>query len=233
MSTVKEAGAARPEGTARFTIGAEASCRDGACGKVTRVIVDPVAEAVTHLVVEPEHRRDPGRLVPLGLIEVRAGQIQLRCTAAEFEKLGLAEETQFIPGTGSYAGYGPGQVSYWPYYSTGSMGLAGGSPAQTVTYDSVPSGEVDVRRGDYVQATDGHIGRVQGLIIDRRSGHVTHVLLRESHLWGRREVAVPVSAVASTSDGIQLTITKQEVQDLPPVDIDHPGESTGASDGSQ
>jgi sporulation protein YlmC with PRC-barrel domain len=233
-------------GTAQFTIGAEASCSDGACGEVTRVIVDPVAEAVTHLVVEPEHRRDPGRLVPLDLIDATAGHIRLRCTTAEFGKLDPAEETQFIPGTGSYAGYGPGQVSYWPYYGLGAgglgiggvgmgmggMGLAGGSPPQTVTYDSVPPGEVDVRRGDHVQATDGHIGRVQGLVIDRRSGHVTHVLLQEGHLWGRREVAIPVSAVASTSDGIQLTITKQEVEDLPPVNAGHPGASAGGGRGS-
>ena len=44
--------------TSQFTIGAEASCSDGAVGKVCRVIVDPVGEEVTHLVVEPGHRRD-------------------------------------------------------------------------------------------------------------------------------------------------------------------------------
>jgi hypothetical protein len=47
---------------------------------------------------------------------------------------------------------------------------------------------------------------------------VTHVLLKEGHLWGRRQVAIPVSAVASVDDGIRLKITKQEVEDLPPVD---------------
>jgi len=36
--------------TAEFTIGAEASASDGPVGKVSRVIVDPVAEALTHLV---------------------------------------------------------------------------------------------------------------------------------------------------------------------------------------
>src|SRR5690348_7354849 len=101
-------------GTVQFTIGAGASCSDGTCGEVTRVIVDPVAEAVTHLVVEPEHRRGLGRLVPLGLIDAAAGQVRLRCTQAEFEKLEPAEETRFIPGTSGYAGYGPGQVGYWP-----------------------------------------------------------------------------------------------------------------------
>jgi len=32
-----------------FVIGAGARCVDGVCGKVIRVVVDPVARAVTHL----------------------------------------------------------------------------------------------------------------------------------------------------------------------------------------
>lgn len=219
-------------GTVQFTIGAEASCDDGACGEVTRVIVDPIAEAVTHLVVEPEHRRGLGKLVPLDLIDTTTGQVRLRCTQAEFGKLDPAEETRFVPGTSGYADYGPEEVGYWPYYSLGAGGLgmsgglsgiSGGNVSQTITYDTVPQGEVDVRRGDPVQATDGEIGRVQGLVIDRESRHVTHVLLQEGHLWGRKEVAIPISAVTGTSDGIRLRISKQEVQDLPLVDIDHPG----------
>lgn len=51
-----------------------------------------------------------------------------------------------------------------------------------------------MRRGDYVHATDGDIGRVQSLVSDRGSRHVTHVLLQEGHLWGRKEVAIPVDA---------------------------------------
>ena len=71
-------------------------------------------------------------------------------------------------------------------------------------------------------ATDGDIGRVQGLVIDPRSHHVTHVLLQEGHLWDRKEVSIPISAVTRVDDGIWLSITKQDVADLPPVDIDHP-----------
>ena len=94
--------------------------------------------------------------------------------------------------------------------------------SQTVTYDTIPLGEVEVRRGDRVHATDGDIGRVQGLVIDPRSHHVTHVLLQEGHLWGRKEVSIPISAVTRVDDGIWLSITKQDVADLPPVDIGHP-----------
>jgi hypothetical protein len=64
-------------------------------------------------------------------------------------------------------------------------------------------------------STDGDIGRVQGLVIDCGSRHVTHVLLQEGHRWGRKDVAIPIGAVASTSDGIQLTITKYQVEDHP------------------
>jgi len=205
--------------TMPFTIGAGASCTDGACGKVTCVVVDPVARAVTHLVVEPKHRHGVARLVPLDLIDATTGEIRLRCTLADFEELDPAEETQFLPGTPGYPGYDPEQVLFMPYYG---MGMGGADVPVAVTYDTVPLDEVEVRRGEHVYATDGRIGRVQGLVIDPDSHHVTHVLLQEGHLWGRKEVAIPIGAVTGVEDGIRLSITKQHVQDLPPVDIHHP-----------
>jgi sporulation protein YlmC with PRC-barrel domain len=81
---------------------------------------------------------------------------------------------------------------------------------------------VTVRRGEHVHATDGDIGQVQGLVINAHNHHVTHVLLQEGHLWGRKEVAIPIGAVTGVDDGIRLNITKQEVQDLPSVDFDQP-----------
>jgi len=197
--------------TAQFTIGTGVSCRNGPVGRLSRVIVDPVAEKVTHLVVEPRHRGDLGRLVPLDLVDGTAGEVLLHCTRAEFEQLEHALETRLKPATSGYDGYGGGGI-----------GAGDGTPAEMVTTETVPLGEVAVHRGDPVHATDGDIGRVQGLVIDRGSGHVTHLLLQEGHLWGRKEVAIPITAVAGTSDGIRLKMAKQEVQDLPPVDIDHP-----------
>jgi sporulation protein YlmC with PRC-barrel domain len=209
-----------------FTIGTQARCRDGVCGEVSRVVVDPVARAVTHLVVEPKHREGLGRLVPLDLVDARPGEVRLRCTRAEFERLAYAEETHFVPGSAGYA-YDPDQVVSWPYYGLGGAGLPGdvGVGLENISpYDTVPLGEVAVHRGDPVHAADGTIGRVQGLVIDPGSRHVTHVLLQEGHLWGRKEVAIPIGAVTRVSDaGIELGITKHDVHHLPPVDIDHPG----------
>jgi hypothetical protein len=37
----------------------------------------------------------------------------------------------------------------------------------------------------------------------------------EGHLWGKRRIAIPVSAVADFSDGIRLSLARDEVRDLP------------------
>lgn len=205
-----------------FTIGADAGCTDGVCGQVSRVVVDPVAREVTHLVVRPTHGHGHGlgRLVPLSLVDASAGQIRLRCTREQFEKLERGEERHFLSSSHPYPGYHPYEILEVAHYGLRSYL---GQPGESVTYDSVPQGEVAVRRGDAVFATDGDIGQVQGLVIDPASHHVTHVLLQEGHLRGRKEVAIPISAVTVLDDGIQVDLTKQQVQDLPPVDIDHPG----------
>jgi len=224
-----------------YTIGVSASCTDGTCGEVTRVVVDPVARAVTHLVVEPKHDHKQGRLVPVDLVDTVPGGIRLRCTRAELEKLDPAEETEFRPGSGHPGdlGYGSEQVLSWRFYGlnrgTGAgdgMGLDSSAgrgrehAIRAVTYDSVPLGEVEVRHRDCVHATDGEIGLVEGLVIDPGNHQVTHVLLQEGHLWGRKEVAIPIGAVTKFDIGIRLNISKQQVGALPPVDIQHPTEDS-------
>ena len=48
-------------GTTPLTIGADVSCTDGVCGKVSRLVIDPRAGTVTHLVVNDHQLL--GRLV--------------------------------------------------------------------------------------------------------------------------------------------------------------------------
>lgn len=205
-----------------FTIGADISCADGICGQVSRVVVDPAAQAVTYLAVEPKRQQGPGRLVPVGLAAVTAGGIRLRCTMAEFGRLPPAQKTEVLPGTGDFAGYGPEQVHGVAYNIPAVNGTdwKSGHLPYAVSYDIVPPGEVAVRGGDPVHATDGEIGRVQGLVTAPGSRHVTHVLLQEGHMLGSKEVAIPIGAVARLDAGIWLNITKRRVKDLPPVDPD-------------
>ena len=56
-----------------FVMGAKVSCVDGPGGEVSRLIIDPATETVTHLVIEPKHRVGSGRLVPLDLVDALCG----------------------------------------------------------------------------------------------------------------------------------------------------------------
>jgi sporulation protein YlmC with PRC-barrel domain len=189
--------------TMPLTIGADARCTDGSCGRVSRLIVKPVAREVTHVVVDPEHGHGPGRLVPVDLVDATTGQIQIRCTMAEFQALQPSKETEAVPDRMNQA------------QSRGRLVLP--TPPRAVTVDRVPPGEVDVRCGLTVCATDGEIGQVQGVVVETGGHNVTHVLLQEGHPWGRKEVAIPIGVVTKIGTMlIHLTINKHQVERLPP-----------------
>ena len=196
-------------GTTPLTIGADVSCTDGVCGKMSRLVIDPRARTVTHLVVN-DHQLQ-GRLVPLNLVDADAttGTIRLRCATAEFEKLHPADVTVSLLDNDADPETSNDQLLL---YSLGRRLL----DPPSATYNTLPSGEVAVRRGDHVHATDGNIGQIQGLVIDPGSHQVTHVLLQEGHAFSRKDVAIPIGAVTGVNEnGIQLNITKQQVKDLP------------------
>ena len=199
-----------------LVIGSDAVCSDGYRGEILAVVVDPAARTVTHIVVEPKGRLGLARLVPLDLVDASPGQIRLRCTEAEFKNLDAAEQTlaEFVPGY-------PVPVQLLPpgWRGAGGPTVEGATIPripEKETIDIIPPGEVEERRGDHVHATDGDIGRVQGVIVDPGDRRVTYVLLRERHKWGRRELPIPRDAVASVdADGFHLNLTKLDVQELP------------------
>lgn len=218
---------------ARFAIGAKASCSDGVCGEVRRLVIHPVTDRITHLVIQPGHRPEAARLVPCDLADTMSGEIMLRCTLAEFDQLEHAEERHLAEGpdgvgAGGLLGdtlvYDVSGKAFAPSARAGGLIDLGHPPTshRTIIQDVVPLGETQVRPGDRVHAVDGEIGRVRGFLADPGEETVTHVLLQEGHLWGHKEIAIPVSAVTGIDAGVRLNITKQQVENLPPVHIDHP-----------
>jgi hypothetical protein len=164
--------------------------------------------------------------VPVRLATTETAAIQLRCTLAQFEGLRAADETHMVPGAlGAPADEKDHKLSA-PYYGRGGMGLAmavgtglgSGTAPREITSDRIPPGKVGIHRGDHVHATDGPIGKVRGLTVLDRGHQVTRILLDEGHLWGKHRVAIPISAVASFTNGVQLSLTKNQVHDLPPAD---------------
>jgi hypothetical protein len=191
----------------RFTIGAHVDATDGRCGHLIRLIVDPTTESLTHLAVQPGHHAERARLVPVDRVAgVKDEVIQLTCTKQQFEHLDAAEDIELLSSAeliSTQQGIGPG--------------LPLGHHSKPRFSDVVPTGEVAVRRGDPVHAKDGLIGDVEGVVIDPVSHQVTHVILKEGHFWGRKEVAIPIGAANRVDNGIRVDLTKDEIERLPPV----------------
>lgn len=214
-----------------LVLGAVVRCADGDCGHLRRLVLDPVANLLTHLVVVPHHDHDHhrGRLVPVGLIDPEADDLTLRCTQADFLALDAAQESEFLAPEAGAASYSAPALR-WPYYALGAGGLgaiaisgSGVEPLRSagviVTHHSVPLGEVEVRRHQHVEASDGWVGKVRGLVVNPSDSRVTHLLLDEGHLFGHHDVAIPISAVATVSRQVQLSLAKEEVRALPAVSL--------------
>jgi len=211
----------------KYVIGSGVRCRDGRCGDLLCVVVDPVAERLTHLIVVARDGT-AGRLVPVQTARVEADGVVLDCTRQEFDRMEPSISTHFlnVPDAEQRYGYQEGEVLHWPYYGLAPAGAALGlaamdplSPRLEIE-DRVPAGEVRIRRGERVTASDGHIGRVCGLVVDPGDEAVTHVLLEEGHLWGHKRVAIPVGAVTGIdAEGVTVRLTKHQIKDLPPVEV--------------
>ena len=196
---------------------AQVECTDGVCGRSVYVLINPVAEQVTHLVVKETAVPQREVIVPVGLVSATiAGTIQLRCRKAELEKMDPFVQTEFIeekvpdlyPGSGG--AYGMGTYYYWPYVSPERTVYA------SVEHLQIPPGELAARRGTRVEATDGYVGRVDEFVINSENGHITHLVMREGHLWGQKDVIIPLSAMGDTrEDTLFLKLDKRQIESLP------------------
>jgi sporulation protein YlmC with PRC-barrel domain len=218
----------RREQSMRLELGKSVRCTDEIFGELADVVIDPIAKQVTHLVVKPKNGDSIARLVPIELVESDNDdprELTLRCTAEDVRQLDHVQEFAYLR-LGEYPTSDPDwdvgieDVLALPYYESSAIaGYGGGLDDAGVVFDRVPKGEVEVRRSSQVTASDDHLlGEVDGFVVD--GGHITHFVLERGHLWGKREITIPIGAVAKVeNDAVLLSLTKAQVDDLPAVRV--------------
>ena len=199
-------------------LNARVECRDGVCGHSEYVLIDPVADKVTHVVVKEDSSPNTEYIVPVGSVaDTVDDTIRLHCSKAELEKMDPFIKTEFIeqkvPDRNfNYPGglFGGGAYYYLPY-------VASDETVQVpMEHKQIPVGELTAQRGTRVEATDGYIGHVDEFVVNPENGHITHLVMREGHLWGKKDVIIPVSAMGDTrEDTVFLTLDKHQVESLP------------------
>jgi sporulation protein YlmC with PRC-barrel domain len=214
----------------RLELGTPVRCSDAAYGELVDVVIDPIHKRVTHVVVRPERQEAAAnRLVPVGLIDEPSSghELVLRCSIEHVNELDTVQEFAFLrlgefPTSDPDWDVGVSDVLASPYYEGVGFGDYVGElgTSDSIAYDRIPKGEVEVRRTSPVySADDHHLGHVEGFVVDS-DDHITHVVLERGHLWGKRDVTIPIGAIAKVeNDQVTVSLSKDDVGTLPSVRV--------------
>jgi sporulation protein YlmC with PRC-barrel domain len=189
----------------------EVYCVDGLCGQSKELVLDRKTEEVTHLVVKEKHPPHTELLVPVNLVtETTSHRIRLRCAKDELAELQPFLKVEVVR-------------EEIPHYIPDPYLMPIEVPESKwiiVKHESIPPGEVAVRQGARVEATDGHVGRLDEFLVDPGTEQVTHLVMREGHLWGQRDVTIPVSEIDRLEENtIYLKLDKHQVEALPSIPL--------------
>ena len=200
-------------------VDARVECDDGLYGSSTRVILNPRTHRVTHVVVKEKAFPHADHLVSADLIEESTPHfVRLRATRKQLAALPPFTETEFVPADEYPLGYPPRSVLYWPEPYTMDAVPPAVPPVFAVDHELTPAGEVAVARGTTVEAMDGPVGRVDDFVVDPATERITHLVLRQGHLWGTRDVTIPVEAIRRIDElAVRLRLNKRAVGALPAV----------------
>lgn len=192
-------------------------CQGRVCGHTVSVVLNPVTEVVTHLVVKEKDSPYVQRLVPIGQIfESTPKKIQLKCDTNALHDMEPFVEVEYIRSNVSQ------YIATNDLYYMQPVVVPDEKQEIIVKHHSIPPHELSVSRGTHVYSADNHhIGNVDEFLVDQVSGHVTHLIMREGHLWGQKDVAIPVGEMGRVEENhMYLKLDKKKVGELPTIPVE-------------
>jgi hypothetical protein len=62
---------------------------------------------------------------------------------------------------------------------------------------------------------------VDEFLINPDNDRITHLIMREGHLWGQKDVTIPVSPIDHYKDGtVYLKLRKKAIEKLPTIPVE-------------
>jgi sporulation protein YlmC with PRC-barrel domain len=195
-----------------ISLDAKALCLDGYYGNLDHVILKSANEEITHLVIRDEKDQGTEYLVPINLVsKSNHERIQLNCTRDELKSMPIFNKEEYIPR--SVFNY---QIK--PYLLTTHAVIPG--RYVPIKVEQIPAGERAIKMGASVEAKDGQVGFVDEFLIDPDDNCLSHLILRQGHLWGQEDITIPVDQVERLEeDTVHLKISKTEVESLPTIPV--------------
>jgi sporulation protein YlmC with PRC-barrel domain len=209
------------EGTSVFT-------SDGKeVGKISRFVLDPGTNEVTHIVVQKGWLLPEDKVVPTAMVDAASDErVVLNGKVDDLNQLPPFEETHYVELTDADRNStGPATYRYAPAYywypssvNIGYPGLGltpyGWPPVETTR--NIPADTIPLKEGSAVVSSDGkHVGNVERLFIDAETNKATHFLISHGLLFKDRKL-VPAHWIKSVEeDKIHLTVPSRLLERLP------------------
>jgi len=198
-------------------INAKVYCQDKLCGFTQAVILNPANDVITHVVVKENHISHAERLVPVDIIDASlTDTIHLKLNETTLQNLPPFFDREYK------------QTTVPHYMQVSNMNLIEPIlvPEKRIVEEKlyhIPMNELAVNRGTLVYSADGHIiGNVDEFLVDQNGGHITHLVLRERHIFGQKDVFIPVAEIESIKESsLRLKLDKEKIEKLPAIPIRH------------
>lgn len=189
---------------------------DGRLGSVEAIVMHPKEERVTHLVVRHGHLFAVSKVVPVEIVaEAKPARVLLRLDRAGFDRMpdfltqhftneppeSLAGPLRTIPPDGVL----------WPSTLVGWYLPAEVPEPTSFVEENLPPGELPLKTGTEVYATDGKVGHVEEVCFDRASGRASSLVVRRGFLF-HRDVTLPIEWVAGIGERVRLNRSKAELE---------------------
>ncbi|HZT95617.1 MAG TPA: PRC-barrel domain-containing protein [Chloroflexota bacterium] len=201
-----------------FHIGAHIVDREGErVGTLKNVIVNPDTKQVEEIVLGESGMIGREVVVPVGTVAAaEADQIQLDLDQNQVGKLKDFVHTNYIaPEPGGFTGM-PWAGGALIAPGIAPVGAAAG--LETIAYtpiveteEQIPEGDVDIRPGTEVWATDGKVGTVDDVFVDPQTNRVTGFVVKEGFIF-QHDVEVSLAQISSIgSERIDLKVAKADL----------------------
>ena len=212
-------------------LNAKVVCVNGEHGRSSHVIIEQNSQKITHFVVEVSNFIESHKyLVSVEyVVRTTAESVALNCTKKELSAMPSFTQMQFFnPVTYKYEAlknFSEEAIARRNSYLTWSDPSVDEDSStdifsMPIEAELIPDGEIAVRKGAWVEATDGHIGRVEEFLVDPHDCHITHLVLQEGHLWHKKVLTLPLSEILyMNEDYIYLKLNKQAVEFLTAIPI--------------
>ena len=215
-----------------FTEGVHVFTADGQqVGKISRFVVDPATNEVTHIVVQKGWLLPEDKVVALQMVSAATEEkVVLSVDMDDFDHLPPFEEEYFVRTADDdmrAAGYAtsknfPAYCWYppqgYPGYPTFTLDYHPMSTMVT-TRRNTPEETIPLKDGANIISADGeHVGNIERLFIEPGFNRATHLVIKYGTLFKERKL-IPTHWVKSVEeDKVYLNVSSQLLDSLPSYD---------------